>query len=153
VERQFRISAGGIVIHENKILLVNYRDEPGYLVAPGGGVESDEGLNQTVIREVREETGLEVTPHNNRILFVEDLISSRKRLTKVWFLCDVTGGRLSRTHEAEVEGISEARWYPRPQLDNTVVFPAPLLTYDWDAFSKDNWETLYLGLNNADFGL
>jgi 8-oxo-dGTP pyrophosphatase MutT (NUDIX family) len=153
MERQFRISAGGIVIHENRILLVRYRDEPGYLVAPGGGVESDEGLNQAVIREVREETGIEVAPRNNRILFVEDLISSRKRLTKVWFLCNVIGGRLARTPGAEEEGISEAGWYSREQLNNTIVFPSPILTYDWGLFFGDNWESVYLEMKNADFGL
>ena len=154
MELQYRISAGAIIIHKDKILLVKYSDGPGgnsYLVGPGGGVERNEGLNQAVIREVREETGLEVTPRNNRILFVEDLAMFGSRTTKVWFLCDLVGGRLSRTQGAKVEGINEVGWYSKEQLHDLVVYPPPLLSHDWDLFFRDNWETIYLEIRGADF--
>jgi ADP-ribose pyrophosphatase YjhB (NUDIX family) len=153
MEREHRISAGAIVIKGDEILLVRYKDSDGnsFLVGPGGGVLSDEGINEAVVREVREETGLEVAPHKNRILFVEDLAFSRYRLTKIWFLCDLTGGQLADTEGAREEGISEVGWYRRDQLDNEVVYPPPLLSYDWNTFLKDNWETIYLEIRNADF--
>jgi 8-oxo-dGTP diphosphatase len=77
---EHRISAGAIVIQEDRVLLVKYNndtDGKSFLVGPGGGVLSSEGINQAVIREVREETGLEVSP--TKILFVEDLLSRRYR--------------------------------------------------------------------------
>lgn len=153
MEKKHRISAGGIVIYHGELLLVRYNDGPGgssYLVAPGGGVIDDEGLNRAVAREVREETGLEFATHGNRILFVEDLAFRGYRLTKIWFLCDLVGGQLARTQGAKEEGISEAGWYRREQLDNEVVYPRPLLTHDWNTFSKDNWETIYLEMRKAD---
>jgi ADP-ribose pyrophosphatase YjhB (NUDIX family) len=86
MEREHRISAGAIVIKGDEILLVRYKDSDGnsFLVGPGGGVLSDEGINEAVVREVREETGLEVSPY--RILFVEDLLWRRYRIVKIWFL-------------------------------------------------------------------
>ena len=151
MEREHRISAGAIVIQEGEILLVRYKDSegPSYLVGPGGGVLSNEGINDAVVREVREETGLEVSPH--KILFVEDLLSSRHRIVKIWLLCNVTGGQLARTQGAIEEGITEAGWYRKDQLRNEVVYPSVLLSHDWDTFFKDNWESKYLGLSNMNY--
>lgn len=148
-----RISAGAIIIRDDRILLVRYRSESGgsFLVGPGGGVEIGEGLDQAAIREVREETGLEVVPRKNRVLFVEDLAFDRYQLTKIWFLCDVTGGRLANTEGAKEEGIEQVRWYRRDQLDLEVVFPPPLMTEDWAAFSQRKWETIYLPMRHAEF--
>ena len=85
------------------------------------------------------------------ILFVEDMLSLRHRITKIWFLCELVGGKLAGTRGAAEEAIIEAGWYRRDRLDNEVVYPAPLLRYDWGAFYKDNWQTIYLELREVDF--
>lgn len=151
MERQHRISAGAIFLLDEKILLVRYADHSGgsFLAAPGGGVNTEESTNQAAVREVREETGLEITP--GKILFVEDMLSRRHRITKIWFLCNLAGGKLEKTQGAKDEGILEVGWYRRDQLINETVYPAPLLTHDWDAFYKDNWQTIYLELKEVDF--
>jgi ADP-ribose pyrophosphatase YjhB (NUDIX family) len=116
MEREHRISAGAIVVRKDQILLVRYNTAEGknFLVGPGGGVLSDEGLYQAVIREVREETGLEINPY--RVLFVEDLLSRRHRMVKIWLLCNLVGGELTKTQGALEEGIIEAGWYRKDQL-------------------------------------
>jgi ADP-ribose pyrophosphatase YjhB (NUDIX family) len=119
------------------------------LVGPGGGVLSNEGINQAVVREVREETGLEVNPY--KILFVEDLLSRRHRIVKIWLLCKLNDGQLTNTQGALTEGITEAGWYRKEQLQNEVVYPPVLLSYDWEAFIHDNWETKYLELRMTNF--
>jgi ADP-ribose pyrophosphatase YjhB (NUDIX family) len=151
MDREFRISAGAIVIHEDKILLVRYINSLGksFLVGPGGGVNIDESTNQAAVREVREETGLEVSPL--KILFVEDLLSRRHRITKIWFLCNLVGGELVKTQNAIKEGIIEVGWYRRDQLIDEIVYPTPLLKHNRDSFFKDNWQTVYIGLQNTDF--
>jgi len=151
MERKHRISAGAIVIHGGRILLARYGDRSGKssLVGPGGGVLSDEGINEAAIREVREETGLRVRPY--RILVVEDLFSRRYRMVKIWLLCELIGGRLRNTQGAIDEGITEVGWYRKNQLQNEVVYPTILLTCDWDSFFKDNWESKYLESRNASF--
>jgi 8-oxo-dGTP pyrophosphatase MutT (NUDIX family) len=151
MEKEFRISAGAIIIREDKILLVRYRDNHGktFLVGPGGGVLINESTDRALIREVREETGLEIEP--GKILFVEDLLSGRYRMTKIWFLCKIAGGKLAKTKGAVEEEIIEVGWYRRDRLNDEVVYPDPLKKYDWNDFGKDNWKTLYLELKAADF--
>ena len=107
VDREHRISAGAIVIQEDQVLLVRYNGAGGrsYLVGPGGAVLSNESLHQAVVREVREETGLEVSPQ--KVLFVEDLLSQCYRIVKIWFLCNLIGGRLTNTQGALEEGITD----------------------------------------------
>lgn len=151
MEKEHRISAGAIIIQDKKILLVRYRDSSGgsFLVGPGGGTLSHEGIDRTIVREVREETGLTVNPH--KILIVEDLLSLRHRMVKIWFLCDILGGQAHYTKGAKEEGITEVGWYRREQLQNEVVYPSPLLSHDWGSFSGASWETIYLELKEADF--
>jgi 8-oxo-dGTP diphosphatase len=152
MERPHRISAGAVIIENDHILLVRYGtagNSGNFLVGPGGGVLSDEGTDQAVVREVREETGLAVIP--GRILFVEDLLSKDYRSTKIWFLCKLNGGQLTNTAGALEEGITEARWYRRNQIENEVVFPPTLLSHDWAAFLGTTWETEYLELRIANF--
>jgi len=151
VEREHRISAGAIVIQEDQVLLVRYDGAGGrsYLVGPGGGVLGNESIHQTVVREVREETGLEVRPQ--KVLFVEDLLSRRHRILKIWFLCNLIGGRLTNTQGALEEGITDVAWYRRDQLQDEVVYPPALLSYDWGAFPRHNWESKYLELRETDF--
>ena len=151
LEREHRISAGAIVLQGDKILLVRYINSQGqsYLVGPGGGVLINESTAQAAIREVREETGLEVNA--SKVLIVEDLLSKRHRITKIWFLCKLTGGQLTNTQGAKDEGIAEVGWYRRDQLQNESVYPPPLLEHKWDSFHRDNWQTIYLDLRETDF--
>jgi 8-oxo-dGTP diphosphatase len=58
------ISVGGLVFREGKILLVqmNYGSNKGLWMIPGGMVEAGESLEEAVIREVKEETGISTVP-------------------------------------------------------------------------------------------
>ena len=54
-----RLSARGLTFHEGKVLLNEFNHGEAYNI-PGGKVEVNESLEDTVIREVKEETGLDV---------------------------------------------------------------------------------------------
>jgi ADP-ribose pyrophosphatase YjhB (NUDIX family) len=56
------VGVGALIICKGKILLEKRRNEPGrgQWSIPGGLVELGEKIEQTVIREVKEETGLDV---------------------------------------------------------------------------------------------
>lgn len=56
----YRVSARGIIIKDDKILLNEFGNGEYYNV-PGGGIEPGETARQAVVREVMEETGLEVS--------------------------------------------------------------------------------------------
>ena len=151
MDREHRISAGAIVVREDQVLLVRHRGTDGrsYLVGPGGGVLSSEGIQQAVVREVWEETGLEV--NLQKVLFVEDLLSQRHRIVKIWFLCNLIGGRLADTEGALEEGIDDAAWYRKDELLDEVVYPPALLSYEWVNFARHDWESKYLELRETDF--
>jgi mutator protein MutT len=58
------VGVGGVLVHEGRVLLVRRGKEPlyGRWVVPGGTVELGEPLDEALVREMREETGLEVEP-------------------------------------------------------------------------------------------
>ena len=58
------VGVGGVLVHEGRVLLIRRGKEPlyGRWVVPGGTVELGEPLDEALVREMREETGLEVEP-------------------------------------------------------------------------------------------
>lgn len=78
VPERFRPSAKAVVVHDGRILLTRNRTpddhRPDWHIFPGGGQHPGETLDQTLVREVREETGIEVEPI--RLLWVRELIAA-----------------------------------------------------------------------------
>jgi 8-oxo-dGTP diphosphatase len=66
-----RKAARAIIIHQNK-MLVMHRNKYGskYFTLVGGGATDEETLEQTLAREVMEETGLQVV--NHQLVFFEE---------------------------------------------------------------------------------
>jgi len=151
MSKRHRIAAGGLIFKGDAILLVRYRDGDGgtYLVGPGGALRDHENAIQAIAREVREETGVTVRPE--RVVVIEDLLCSRFKMCKIWMTCQVVEGEVCRTVEAEKEGIIEAAWFTRYQLAGEVVFPHPLMEYDWDQLRSGSWQALCLPNRKAGF--
>jgi 8-oxo-dGTP diphosphatase len=114
------VGVGAAVIDGTKVLLVRRGREPlkGEWSLPGGALELGETLQQGVVREVLEETGLIVVPGG--IIEILDRITSdetsgrvRYHYVLIDFICHVTGGSLCSASDAE-----EVRWVERDQLQN-----------------------------------
>lgn len=58
------IAVGAVVVRDDQLLMVRRAENPGrgLWTIPGGRVERGEYLSAALQREVREETGLEITP-------------------------------------------------------------------------------------------
>jgi 8-oxo-dGTP diphosphatase len=99
---QFRIGVSALIFREGEILLA-HRSDIDWWNLPGGGMELGETLEQTVSREVLEETGLQVA--------IERLVGvyskPQKHEVVLSFLCRITGGELTTTLESR-----ECRFFP-----------------------------------------
>ena len=122
VEREFPLSplvgVGGVVVHEDHVLLVQRGHEPalGQWSIPGGLIDVGETLREAVIREVREETGLEVEP----IELIELLDRIHRQDGRVRYhyviadyLCRVAGGTLGAGSDA-----AAVRWAERSEWNS-----------------------------------
>jgi len=129
---QHRISAGGLVIHEGRILLVRHF-RPGihdFWAPPGGGVEGGEQLEEAAEREVLEETG--ITARVLRLAYMDELFGAEDRTIKFWFLAEFVSGAVDVTRNpAGDEAISEAGWFAPEALPQGYVFPDPLHGSFW----------------------
>ena len=151
VSKPHRIAAGGLTFQDDSVLLVRYRDNNGgtFLGGPGGALEDNENVVQAIIRETKEETGITVQPQ--KVVVIEDLMCSRFKMSKVWMICEVVDGVIRRTEGAEEEGIIDAGWFTRTELDGEVVYPLPLLQYDWSRLRSDAWQVECLPSRRASF--
>jgi len=117
------VPPGGVIrvvlLQEDSILLARHL-RPGcqYWVLPGGAVEPDETPEEAAVREVREETGLEI--EIERLLFVDGprcegvVVIKRPRYT---YLGRIVGGELRRVEDrtgghAEKGHLTGAEWMP-----------------------------------------
>ena len=101
-----RVGVGAVVIHDGRVLLIRRGKEPlrGRWVVPGGTVEPGETLQDALVREVREETGLTVRPRDvvlvfDRILREEGEV--RYHYVIVDYLCDYVEGTPRAGSDAE----------------------------------------------------
>jgi 8-oxo-dGTP pyrophosphatase MutT (NUDIX family) len=74
--KRFRPSAKGVVVVDGRLLVTRNQTPadpgPDWYIFPGGGQNLGETLEATLVREVREETGIEVVP--GPLLWVRELI-------------------------------------------------------------------------------
>lgn len=85
-EVKTKIASRGLVLSNNKVAILYSKKYNAY-ITPGGGVEENETLKQTCIREVQEETGLLVEPIEK--IAVLDSNYPRVRIVHNYYICDL----------------------------------------------------------------
>jgi len=100
------VGVGAVLIHEGKVLLIRRGKEPlrGRWVVPGGTVEVGETLEQALVREVQEETGITVRPLE--VVLVFDRIEREGEVVRyhyviVDYLCEYVSGTARAASDAE----------------------------------------------------
>lgn len=112
----YKVRATGILIENNSLLLVQQKlsDNKNWSL-PGGRVEAGETLEQALIREMKEETGLDVEPI--RMLYVCDVEASSNTVLHITFLSKRTGGEITLpTNEFDENPIHDVRFVPINEL-------------------------------------
>lgn len=110
------VGVGAVIVSEGRVLLVQRGHEPakGKWSIPGGLIEIGESLTGAVVREAREETGLEVEP----LALVELLDRIHREGERIRYhyviadyLCRVVGGELKAASDADaVRWVEHAEW-------------------------------------------
>ena len=116
-------AVSGVVLEREEVLLVRRKEPPyvGRWSFPGGTVEVGEAMHEAGVREVREETGLDVRP--------VELVGAYDSIVKqdgevrfhyelVDFLCQLVGGELRPGTDA-----SAAEWVPLVNLEKMDLTP------------------------------
>ena len=87
----------------------------GYWSLPGGGVEAGERLEDAVVREVHEETGLRVNADCLATVFERIMPDAESRCeyhyVLIDFYCTITGGELRAGDDSR-----DVRWFPIDSL-------------------------------------
>ena len=106
-----------MILDGSRILLVERGGEPlaGYWSLPGGGVETGERLEDAIVREVLEETGLMVSVESIATIFERIMPDAtgacEYHYVLIDFYCTVRGGTLQAGSDS-----SGARWFALDEL-------------------------------------
>lgn len=127
-----RVICRSIVLDQEtaKILLVRNANAR-FWYLPGGGWEADsESIEECIVREVREETGINV--HPVRLMYVQEFRPDNDdiHLELFWF-CYPTGST-TLGEVKDLHGIvEEARWFSREDMAPHAIFPKRLKNQFW----------------------
>ncbi len=108
---------GALILRRDSILLIERGRQPlkGFWSLPGGVLELGEQLGSAVVREVKEETGLDVQPVSVVEIFERIMRDKTGKpeyhYVLVDYFCKVTGGELKAGDDS-----SKAEWVRRKDL-------------------------------------
>jgi len=121
-----KVRVAGVVIKDNELLLVKHRRRGlSYWAFPGGAVREFERLPDALIRELREETGLEVEP--GRLVYIVETFDPHGQGThtlNLFYLADVVGEVATAVQRGGGgEHLDVAEFVPLDELDNSELYP------------------------------
>lgn len=123
--KKHTVSSRGIIIKGNKVLLIHrFKNGTEFYTIPGGKVKKHETLEQCLVREISEETSIDI----NNVRFLEKFESDSK--THNLFLCEYTAGtpKLGNANEARIENRNPKNkfipeWVTLEEIQNFTIQP------------------------------
>ncbi|MEK7504417.1 MAG: NUDIX domain-containing protein [Patescibacteria group bacterium] len=101
------ISCRAVIIKDEKILMIHRKkDGREYWVFPGGHTEVGETPQQTITREVMEETSLKIIKLSEPVFYINKTFSENE----CYFKCEVADGE-PKLSPSGPEKITENNWY------------------------------------------
>lgn len=133
MDKVLRISVKAVIVKDERILLTRKTDKNGdFYLVPGGGQEHGETLAQTLVREVREETGFAATAGD--LIFVRDYIganhefaatSSHFHQVELYFSASVSDAAPVEASQPDVGQVG-VEWLPLTEVIHRRVYPLSL---------------------------
>ncbi len=128
-----RLAVRGIVMRDDRLLLVNAWPEgkSDLWCAPGGGAEPHSSLPDNLVREIREETGLDVAV--GAPVLVNEFHDPERGFHQVdvYFRCTLTGGDLAEDWRDPEGIVTHRRFVTREELAGLRVKPDSLAEVAW----------------------
>lgn len=123
-----RVRVNGLLVENDQLLLVNLqsptRPEP-FWTPPGGGVDFGETLENCLIREFLEETGLTITV--DELVYVSEFVRDPWHAVEFYMRCTRVGGELVVGTDPELEAseqmIKDVRFWPIKVLNDLEIIP------------------------------
>ncbi len=148
------IRAAAIIVSDSKVLLMHrFNLGKEYWVFPGGGVEDKETLEQTLVRELKEEMTLDIKP--GKMVYHIEYIGLANQY---YFLCGYNGQepKLGANSEEQLDTsnkksgqVYEPVWVPLSEFKNRTIYPVEIRDVLEDDIKNDfknnprNWRMLY----------
>lgn len=139
-----KVDVRAFVLREGKVLLVRENADAGKWTLPGGWADVNETPTESVIREVREESGYEVRPRHLLAVLDREWQGHAPpfpyHIYKLFFHCEIVGGAPMATAES-----SESRFFERgalPELSTSRVLPEQLERF-FEAVTQGTQKTEY----------
>ncbi|MDY2680189.1 MAG: NUDIX hydrolase [Lentihominibacter sp.] len=135
-----------ILDKENRILMVKqHHDEKDIWMVPGGGIEEGESSMAAAVREMKEETGLDV--EIDRLIWHTEEVSARGQRFVNFFMGRIKGGELTLGADPEFDNehqvLREVRFMSRKEIEQVEhLYPEYLRDEFWRFLDED-----YLGYN------
>lgn len=112
---RLRVRVCGICIQDHKVLMLSHRgigSTDTFWCPPGGGVQFGETTHQALIREFKEETGVEI--EISRLLFVNEFMQPPLHALELFFEVKIIGGKIQMGIDPEMlssqQIIQDLRW-------------------------------------------
>lgn len=135
---RLRTRVNGILIQDDKILMIKHRMGEGryFWNVPGGGMKYGSSAPDNLIREFREETGLQVQV--NEYLFLHEFLQPPLHAIELYFSVSVVGGKLELGVDPELDAAS--------QLISDMQF---LAVEDLEKIRKEEKHAMFWGIKSA----
>ena len=119
-----KLTTDGAIIKDGKILLVKRKKKPfkGKWALPGGFVEYGEKVEDAVIREVKEETGLATKIKEFIGIYSDPNRDPRGHIVTIVFLLEIIDGKLNAKDDADDVKFFNLNKLPNLSFDhNTII--------------------------------
>lgn len=138
-----RLAVRAVLVHDNRLLLVNaWSGRDDLWCAPGGGVEPHASLPDNLHREIMEETGLEVAI--GEVCLVNEFNDAARdyHQVDVYFRCTLRAGVLSDDWQDPEGIVTSRRWVTRAEMAKMQAKPDSLAAVAWEDADAPTYDPL-----------